>query len=320
MKTTYSWTHARPSALGMDDGGVKHIARLCREGTKTMHRTVEQAFEDSFQNAFIPGERDEGPEADAVFAQLGKLRRELEWTVTYVDTSRHTTASRCDHLRREHTIFLPAAFDPANPRDAFNVLHEFCHAWLAERIGPLFASSVIRPVSGDDSISITELDHWLMVQQLIGAVEWFADSLQRNHCPAYFDHVLAERIDIRLSENGKVDPERRGLGLLMAEAFLYLNRQWSWECDAQAMAGCLLEFAPSRPTQQALHDLWSDLVKIHAPHLASLFRLQPMHGNTLHRAGTKSMGVCALFIVPRQLHETQSAELRCRASGRHPRQ
>jgi hypothetical protein len=237
-------------------------------------------------------------DGEAVVAQMVGLRRELTWTVEHVPNSQGPLRITCDHLERRHTVFLPMAFDHANTNDAFYLMHEYCHAWLAENVDPIFGAKVVVPSVRGTTVTVDEHELWRARRLLLVADDWFADGLQRSRCPAYFDRYLSDIINelIRREGGGLQDPD---LGLPVAEGSLFLRRKLFCGRDADAVAGCLLKVDPRAPSPDALRDLWSALLRALVPRLAFLLDIESLRGDETHDHVALPTGQSLLIPIPR---------------------
>ena len=213
----------------------------------------------------------------SVYAQLNELRRVLKWEVEITTDDTGIMRIECDHISRKHTIFLPHGFDVRPPKNAFRLLHEYCHAELTENVDVLYGAKSIVPRVKNATVAVTEDEELAIGNCLMVADDWFAEAVLCNHCPSYFKHDLARLLDMAKRIPNMLPAYM--MSLLVAQGAFYLNYPLFGNDTVQSLATCFLQVTPHGPSPDALRKLWTDLLRVAAPRCSDLLDIEPVNGD-----------------------------------------
>jgi hypothetical protein len=183
---------------------------------------------------------------------IATVRKGLAWEV-----KTEVVGNECDIVSDEsercHHIRLPSH----DPYHGTAMLHELCHAHLAESAHPLFGSNIF---------STDTEKEWLLTSgwafKLAG--DWFVDELGHAHVPAAFNMELKEDlapVSNSLHLVAQMSPAQlSGVALVIAQSMRYLQHTVAVDGILAELVQACLASDPSNPTVENLTALVNRLL------------------------------------------------------------
>ena len=191
-------------------------------------------------------------DATVVHRAIDKITKGLEWHLTSERTGNECQIL-CYEDKRRHHIRLPAK----GPYNALDELHELCHAYLAEKVNPLFASGVFAK-GVDRALAIA----YGPAMNLAG--DWFVEEIEQNHAPKQFKKELVEHLEWvggALQNIPERDPEFIcHAAMIFAQAMRYLNQRVEANVVPAELVQVFIDVDPSQPTMENLTRLANRLL------------------------------------------------------------
>lgn len=184
---------------------------------------------------------------------IHKLQKSLHW-----DVKIYVGGNKCEVLSSEtekcHQIKIPKKSHSIG----LDMLHELCHAFLAETMHPAF--SIITFVAG------TQKEHVISTAWVFKlATDWFVDEAVFSLAPEYFRKELQEDFDlINRSPHGlsQMDPDLfNGIVLVIAQSIRYLHYQVEDNGICAEIVRICLASDPHQPTIENLTALVNRILK-----------------------------------------------------------
>ena len=114
-----------------------------------------------------------------VRAKIRELVSELQWPIEVRTSEEPVPTITCNPFRKVHIVHMPERFGP------LDALHEVIHAWLCERVHPIFGTVVIDGQTDESTLTLFMqheslytcaqdwfVDHWL--------IHWFPEEYSKT--------------------------------------------------------------------------------------------------------------------------------------------
>jgi hypothetical protein len=194
---------------------------------------------------------------------LGTLEEELQWSVEEVKTEDALLSVSCDPRVRQHYFFLPGGGKKLSDVQRVRCL---AHAWLAEKVHPLFSVVVAECPDGLPENAFSEtLWPALSVSRV-----WFADAVVVDHCPESASKDVKARLNMleEIFPSGKLQgslSDYLEAALILAEGKAFCGIEGQTRGKLADMAETFTVTDPFSPSLDALKDLNNRLLGLWSP-------------------------------------------------------
>ncbi|MFP4481837.1 MAG: hypothetical protein ACLFN0_03475 [Thermovirgaceae bacterium] len=194
---------------------------------------------------------------------LGALEEELQWPVEEVKTEDALLSVSCDPRVRQHYFFLPREGKKLSDVQRIRCL---AHAWLAEKVHPLFSVVVAECPDGFPEKAFSET-LWPVLS--ISRV-WFADAVVVDHCPESASADVKARLNIleEIFPSGKLQgalSDCLEAALILAEGNIFCGIERQVRGKLADMADVFTGTDPFSPSLDVLKDLNNRLLGLWSP-------------------------------------------------------
>lgn len=186
------------------------------------------------------------------------MEQELSWPLEVRQTGDGMCETSCDLAVKSHTFFLPEGED----RNSTAFVRCLCHAWLAEKVHPLFSAVV---VEGPEAVPEKVFENQIWPIFCVSRV-WFADALMAERFPEESRVEICRKMDLidQAFPDGKIETDLSHtlqVALTLAEADHFWNIDRKPEGAIGEMTQIFLDTDPSAPRIESLKDLNDQLLK-----------------------------------------------------------
>jgi len=194
---------------------------------------------------------------------LEVLEEELRWPVEEVKTEDALLSVSCDPRVRQHYFFLPREREKLSDIQRVRCL---AHAWLAEKVHPLFSVVVAECPDGFPENAFSET-LWPVLS--ISRV-WFADAVVVDHCPEGGRNDVKARLNMldEMFPSGKLQASLSDyleVALILAEGKVFCGIERPTMGKLADMADVFTGADPFSPSLDALKDLNNRLLGLWSP-------------------------------------------------------
>lgn len=195
------------------------------------------------------------------------MEKELQWPLEIRETEDGMCETSCDLCGKSHTFFLPTGEEQNTPVFA----RCLCHAWLAEKIHPLFSAVV---VEGPEAVPEKVFENQIWPIFCVSRV-WFADALMAKRFPEESRNEIYRKLDLidKAFPDGQIKTDLSHtlqVALTLAEANRFWNIDRKPEGTIGEMTRTFLDIDPTAPCLESLKDLNDQLLKKHSTFSAEL--------------------------------------------------
>lgn len=188
---------------------------------------------------------------------IKELENDLLWPLEIRENSEGLCETSCDPSEKKHIFFLPQG----ESRNSTTFARCLCHAWLAEKIHPLFSAVVVEgPESVPESVFENQIWPVFCVSRL-----WFADALMTDRFPEESKKEIQKKLDVidHSFPDGQIRADLSNtlqVALTLAEAKYFWQINRNLQGSIKEMTHIFMQIDPGNPGLDYLKELNHDLL------------------------------------------------------------